>query len=203
MALRAERKLALTSLRLCVFAGNTSAFPRASARPIGAVVRPHFRASFAMRSEEDAMDIEMLAREAVGCGYKVHLEIGPGLLESVYEQLLARLLEKRGLRIVRQKSISFEYDGVVLDDAFRADLLVEDCLLIEVKSAERTAAVQIKQTLTYLRLMKLPLGLLMNFGLPTFKEGVQRIANSYDGAGSTSGRARSNPITLVPLPGGR
>lgn len=120
------------------------------------------------------MDIEALAREAVDCGYKIHLEIGPGLLESVYEQLLARSLEKRGLRVVRQKLISF-------DDAFRADLLVEERLLVEVKSAERTAAVHIKQTLTYLRLMKLPLGLLMNFGLPTFKEGVQRIANSIGG----------------------
>jgi iron complex transport system substrate-binding protein len=128
------------------------------------------------------MDIEALAREAVDCGYKIHLEIGPGLLESVYEQLLARSLEKRGLRVVRQKLISFEYDGIVLDDAFRADLLVEERLLVEVKSAERTAAVHIKQTLTYLRLMKLPLGLLMNFGLPTFKEGVQRIANSSGGA---------------------
>ncbi len=150
------------------------------------------------------MDIEMLAREAVDCGYKIHLEVGPGLLESVYEQLLARLLEKRGLRVVRQKAISFEYDSIVLDDAFRADLLVEDRLLIEVKSVERTAAVHIKQTLTYLRLMKLPLGLLMNFGLSTFKEGVQRIANSYGGAPTVDlQQAKSNLVTSAPPPGGR
>ncbi len=152
------------------------------------------------------MDIETLAREAVDCGYKLHLEVGPGLLESVYEQLLARLLEKRGLRVVRQKTISFEYDGIVLDDAFRADLLVEDRLLIEVKSVERTAAVHIKQTLTYLRLMKLPLGLLMNFGLSTFKEGVQRIANSYGttgGPADTLQHSKSNLVTLAPPPSRR
>jgi GxxExxY protein len=153
-----------------------------------------------MRSLEGFMDIETLAREAVDCGYKIHLKIGPGLLESVYEQLLARLLQKRGLRVVRQKPISFEYDGVLLDEAFRADLLVEDVLLIEVKSAERTAAVHIKQTLTYLRLMKLPLGLLMNFGLPTFKEGVQRIANSYGGTAAT---LRPYLVTLALPPDGR
>lgn len=150
------------------------------------------------------MDIEVLAREAVDCGYKIHLEVGPGLLESVYEQLLARVLEKRGLHVVRQKAISFEYDGIVLDEAFRADLLVEDRLLIEVKSVERTAAVHIKQTLTYLRLMKLPLGLLMNFGQATFKEGVQRIANGYGNAGGAAATSqRSSLVTSTPPPNGR
>ena len=96
--------------------------------------------------------------------------------------------------------------ATVLDDAFRADLLVENALLIEVKSAERMAAVHIKQTLTYLRLMQLPLGLLINFGLPTFKEGVQRIANSYGGVArpdATLRDAKSNLTTLAPPPNGR
>jgi GxxExxY protein len=90
------------------------------------------------------------------------------------------MLEQRGFRVVRQKPISFTFHGLTLYDAFRADILVEDLLLIEVKSVERTAAVHVKQTLTYLRLMDRPLGLLMNFGLATFKEGVQRIANRHD-----------------------
>jgi iron complex transport system substrate-binding protein len=127
------------------------------------------------------MDIERLAREAVDCGFKIHTELGPGLLESVYEGLLSRMLEKRGFRIERQKPISFEFDGVTYDDAFRTDLLVDRALLIEVKSVEKTAPVHIKQVLTYLRLTKLPLGLLMNFGMATFKEGVQRIANNHNG----------------------
>lgn len=127
------------------------------------------------------MDIERLAREAVDCGFKIHTELGPGLLESVYEGLMSRMMEKRGFAIERQKPISFEFDGVTYDDAFRTDILVEGALLIEVKSVERTAPVHIKQVLTYLRLTKLPLGLLMNFGLATFKEGVQRIANGHNG----------------------
>ena len=126
------------------------------------------------------MDIELLAREAVDCGFKIHHELGPGLLESVYEALVAKSLEKRGFRVERQRSISFEFDGMAFDDAFRADILVEGSLLIEVKSAEKTVGVHVKQVLTYLRVMKLPLGILMNFGMATFKEGVQRIANSHN-----------------------
>jgi GxxExxY protein len=124
------------------------------------------------------MDIELLARETVDCGFKIHQELGPGLLESVYETLLARSLERRGYRVERQRPISFAFDGMTFDDAFRADILVEGALLIEVKSAEKTAGVHFKQVLTYLRVMNMPLGILMNFGLATFKEGCQRIANS-------------------------
>jgi len=128
------------------------------------------------------MDIELLAKEAVDCGYQIHREIGPGLLESVYELLVARSLGKRGFRVTRQQPVSFSFDGMTFEDAFRADILVEGTLLIEVKSTEKTAGVHIKQVLTYLRLMKLPLGILMNFGQGTFKEGVQRIANRHNSA---------------------
>ena len=100
--------------------------------------------------------------------------------------LLAKSLEKRGYRVERQRPISFTFDGTTFEDAFRVDILVENTLLIEVKAVERTAGVHVKQTLTYLRLLKLPLGLLMNFGLATFKEGVQRIANSHN-HGKSSG----------------
>lgn len=122
-------------------------------------------------------ELERLARKVVDCGFAIHRDLGPGLLESVYESLLAQSLERGGLRIARQKAISFEYNGLRLDEAFRADLLVEDQLLLELKSIEKLAPVHTKQTLTYLRLMDLPLGLLMNFGAATFKEGIQRVLN--------------------------
>lgn len=125
------------------------------------------------------MDIDALARTAVDCGFSIHRDLGPGLLESVYEMVLARALEKRGIRVQRQRSISFEFDGMTFEDAFRADLLAEGKLLIEVKAVEKPSPVHAKQVLTYLRLTRLPLGLLMNFGLATFKEGVQRIANNH------------------------
>lgn len=124
-------------------------------------------------------DIETLARIAVDCGFKLHERIGPGLLESVYEACLFQSPAQRGLRIERQKTVPIRFDGLVIDEGFRIDLLVEDSLLIELKSVESLAAVHGKQVLTYLRLMDLPLGLLMNFGAATFKEGTRRIINNY------------------------
>ena len=131
--------------------------------------------------------IEELARIAIDCGFKLHSELGPGLLESVYEALLADSLRRRGLRVERQKAIPLRWNGVELDEGFRADLLVEDLLLIELKSVESVARVHGKQVLTYLRLMKLPLGLLMNFGSETFKEGLRRISNDYYGTWKKEG----------------
>jgi iron complex transport system substrate-binding protein len=124
------------------------------------------------------MDIETLAREVVDCAYGLHRELGPGLLESVYEALFAKRIEQRGFHVERQKPISFSYDGIDFAEGFRADILVEGKLLVELKSVERTIPAHSKQVLTYLRLMNLPLGLLMNFGAATFKEGVQRIVNN-------------------------
>ena len=123
--------------------------------------------------------IEALAKVAVDCGFQIHREIGPGLLESAYELLLAESLIARGLFVERQVSIDLKANGMVIDNAFRADILIEKCLLLEIKSTEQHAPVHAKQVITYLRLMQLPLGLLMNFGAPTFKEGVRRIANNY------------------------
>jgi GxxExxY protein len=123
--------------------------------------------------------IDDLARAAVDCGYRIHLDLGPGLLESVYEAVLAASLAKRGFRVERQKPLDISYDGMVLREGFRIDLLVEERLVIELKSVERVAPVHAKQLLTYLKLSKLPVGLLMNFGAATFKEGVQRIANGH------------------------
>lgn len=126
-------------------------------------------------------NLESHAKIAVDCGFKLHDQLGPGLLESVYEILLCESLKQRGLAVERQKVIAIKYNGVTLDEGFRADLIVEGHLLIEVKSVERFAPVHGKQVLTYLRLMNLPLGLLMNFGSVTFRDGLKRIANDYYG----------------------
>ncbi len=123
--------------------------------------------------------LEDLARTCVDCGFKLHEALGPGLLESVYEACLFHDLLARGLRVERQKRIPIRYRQLEIEEGFRADLLVEDQLLIELKSTENYAPVHAKQVLTYLRLMNLPLGLLMNFGAPTFREGVKRLANNY------------------------
>jgi GxxExxY protein len=127
------------------------------------------------------IDVEELARVAVDCGYHLHRDLGPGLLESAYEVLMAESLRQAGLTVERQISLPLKYRGVVVDNAFKIDLLVERRLVIELKSVERFAPVHGKQLLTYLRLMDLPLGLLMNFGQGTFKDGLKRIANDYYG----------------------
>ncbi|MCX8474629.1 MAG: GxxExxY protein [Sphingomonas sp.] len=124
-------------------------------------------------------ELEALARVAVDCGFKLHEALGPGLLESVYEACLFQSLAERGLFVERQKPIPIRFNGISLEEGFRADLLVEGQLLIELKSTEAFVPVHGKQVLTYLRLMDLSLGLLMNFGAPTFRDGVRRIANNY------------------------
>lgn len=126
-------------------------------------------------------ELERLASIVVDCGYRLHSDIGPGLLESVYEALLAELLKDRGLRAERQVVVPIRYGNLVIDQAFRADLIVEGKLLVELKSTEQVVRVHGKQVLTYLRLLDLPLGLLVNFGLSLYRDGVRRIANNYEG----------------------
>ncbi len=121
--------------------------------------------------------LELLAASVIDCGFSIHNRLGPGLLESAYEAILADQLVRRGMTVERQKPIPICFDGTRLSEGFRADLLVERRLLVELKSVERLAPVHGKQVLTYLRLLDLPLGLLINFGGATFKEGVRRIAN--------------------------
>jgi GxxExxY protein len=122
-------------------------------------------------------DIEECARLAVDAGFHLHRELGPGLLESVYEALLAERLGRAGLAIERQKLLPVLFDGLSLPDGFRVDLLVDGKLIIEVKSVERLAPVHSKQLLTYIRLAKQHVGLLMNFGGASFREGLRRIVN--------------------------
>ena len=127
----------------------------------------------------DPVRLEELTRIVVDCGYRLHRETGPGLLESVYEIMMCAELEAAGLRYQCQLPVPIEHRGILIENAFRADILVEDCLLIELKSTEAHAPVHAKQLLTYLRLMKLPLGLLINFGATSYKDGIRRIANDY------------------------
>ncbi len=132
--------------------------------------------------------IEELSADVVDAAYHLHVELGPGLLESVYEVVLGRVLVQRGLPVERQKPIPILYAGMRFEEGFRADLLVDDRLLVELKSVETLHPVHSKQVLTYLRLLDLPLGLLINFGASTFKEGVRRIVNDHKD--TTSSRLR-------------
>ena len=118
-----------------------------------------------------------IARLVVDAAYHVHTRLGPGLLESVYEAVLAYELKKRGLRVQCQVPIPIEYDGLRFDVGFRADLLVEDLVMVELKSVQAEHPVHKKQTLTYIKLANKRLGLRVNFGAPLIKDGITRLAN--------------------------
>jgi len=123
--------------------------------------------------------IERIATNIVDASVGIHRGLGPGLLESVYEIVLAGELERRGHKVDRQKPVDIHYDGLSFPAAFRLDLLVDDSVIVEIKSVERLAAVHAKQMLTYLRLSDKRLGLLLNFSGETMKEGIRRLANDY------------------------
>lgn len=123
---------------------------------------------------------EATATAIVNAAFTIHVHLGPGLLESVYEALLAYELVRRGHRVVRQKVFGFYYGDVLVKSGFRADLVVDDCVVVEVKAAETTPRVFKRQVLTYLRALDLPLGLVVNFGGATMKEGLFRVVNRHD-----------------------
>ncbi len=129
--------------------------------------------------EGKPVNVEEVSAVVVDAAFHLHRNLGPGLLESVYEAVLSNMLEKRGLRVERQKAIAFEFEGLHFNEGLRVDILVEGCLVVELKSVENLAPVHSKQVLTCLRLLKLPLGLLINFGAATFKEGIKRIVNNH------------------------
>jgi len=141
-------------------------------------------------------NIEEISAEVVDAAFHLHKDLGPGLLESVYEVVLAKTLENRGFAVERQKIVSIQYAGMRFDEGFRADLLVEGTLLIELKSVERLAPVHGKQVLTYLRLLDLPLGLLINFGATTFKEGIKRIVNNHKNFASSRLRVNQSDLEM-------
>ena len=138
-------------------------------------------------------DIDEISGDVVDVALRLHRELGPGLLETVYETLLAGRLQQMGYDVLRQVPIAIEFEGVHFEAAFRADLIVDGRLIVEVKSLERLSPVHGKQLLTYLRLMKQPVGLLLNFGGETLKEGVRRVVNNYRPSASPRLRV-NNPI---------
>jgi GxxExxY protein len=124
--------------------------------------------------------IDLITGEILDAAYRIHCGMGPGLLESVYEQVLARCLERRGLRVSLHPAIVFSFDGMTFSDGLRPDLVVDGTVIVELKSCESMSPVHAKQLLTYLRLMDLRIGLLLNFGMETMKAGTRRVVNRYD-----------------------
>jgi iron complex transport system substrate-binding protein len=137
-------------------------------------------------------NLEELSAIVVDTGFRIHKDLGPGLLESVYELILAEKLRRLGIAVDRQRPINISYEDVQIESAFRVDLLIERRLVVEIKSLEQIAPVHAKQILTYIRLMNLPLGLLMNFGAATFREGVRRLVNNHTDFASSRLRANQS-----------
>ena len=123
------------------------------------------------------MEENEVATIIVDAAYHVHKELGPGLLESVYEVVLAHVLKKNGVKVERQVPVAIVFDGIKFNEGFRADLIVEDKVIIELKSVETIKSVHKKQLLTYLRLTDKRLGLLINFGSELIKNGISRVVN--------------------------
>jgi iron complex transport system substrate-binding protein len=136
------------------------------------------------------LELDEITGAVIDASISIHRGLGPGLLESVYEVVLARSLERRGLSVERQQPVRFSYDGMDFENGFVIDLVVHGCVLVELKSIDRLAPVHSKQLLTYLRLTNLKVGLLLNFGAGTMKEGLKRIVN--DLPPSASPRLRVN-----------
>ena len=123
------------------------------------------------------MEENEIGKIAVDAAVQIHRELGPGLLESVYEVVLAKELENRGLSVQRQVPVPIVYRGIRFDEGFRADIIVEGKIILELKSVEQIAKVHAKQVLTYLRLTSLRLGFLLNFGAALMKDGIERVVN--------------------------
>jgi GxxExxY protein len=121
-----------------------------------------------------------IAKEIVDAAFRIHTTLGPGLLESVYDAVLTYELVQRGLRVSRQQPIPVVYGAVRIDIGFKADLIVEDKVIVEIKSVEALAPVHRKQLLTYLRLADKRLGLLINFHVVLIKDGISRIVNGLE-----------------------
>ena len=136
------------------------------------------------------MEIDDITGIIVNAAIEIHKELGSGLLESVYEAVLAKYLREQGLAVQNQAPVNFEFHGIQFNEGFRCDLLVENVVVVELKSVEKIAPVHQKQLLTYLRLMRLEVGLLINFGGATLKEGLQRVVNRH--LPSASPRLRVN-----------
>ena len=123
------------------------------------------------------MSEDEIGKEVVDSAVRIHRELGPGLLETVYEVVLAYELRRRGLQVERQVVIPLDYHGLKFDEAFRADLVIENKVIVELKCVEQISNAHKKQLLTYLRLTDMRLGYLLNFGEALMKNGITRIAH--------------------------
>jgi len=123
------------------------------------------------------MDENEIGKIVVDTAVKIHKALGPGLLESVYEVILAKQLEKRGLNVQRQKPIAIIFDNEEYDEGFRADIIVNNCVILELKSVEKLHPVYLKQIQTYLKLAECRLGFLLNFNVELMKNGIRRCVN--------------------------
>ena len=122
-------------------------------------------------------ELEQIAKDVVDASMKLHIALGPGLLESVYNVILQKKLQERGYQVEREVPIPVEYEGLQFELGFRADLIINGCFIVELKSVEKLAPVHAKQLLTYLKVTDTRLGLLINFGEALLKDGIKRIAN--------------------------
>ena len=132
------------------------------------------------KAKSQRMTENEIGKIVVDAAIAVHRKLGPGLLESVYEVVLANELDKRGLQVKKQVPVSIEYEGMTFEEGFRADLVVEDKVILELKSVEHTTATHRKQIQTYLRLTGRKLGFLLNFGEALMKKGICRAVNGLE-----------------------
>ena len=130
-------------------------------------------------TKKDCMTEEEIGKIIVDCAIKLHMDLGPGLFEHVYEVLLTDMLRDRGLKAERQVPIPIQHMGKIFDEGFAADILVEDKVIIELKSVEQNARVHKKQLITYLKLSKMKLGYVLNFGQVLMKDGIARLLNGH------------------------
>jgi GxxExxY protein len=130
--------------------------------------------------QSDGLHENAISKEIVDAAFKIHSGLGPGLLESVYEVILAHELRRRGLQVARQLPVPIVWEDVRFEEGYRLDLVVEDKVLVEVKSIERVERVHKKQLLTYLRLMNKRLGILINFNQELIRDGISRVVNGLE-----------------------
>lgn len=123
------------------------------------------------------MNENEIGAKVVNCAFRLHMKLGPGLLESVYEVILAKQLQTAGLKVETQVPVPIEYEGIRFSEAFRADIIVENRVILELKSVEKVTRAHRKQVLTYLKLTGMKLGFVLNFGAATMKDGIARIIN--------------------------
>lgn len=127
---------------------------------------------------EPTREQDLIARQVVDSAFAVHTTLGPGLLESVYEQCLAYELTSRNIAVERQVAVPVRYRGVLMDAAFRMDIVVASMVVVEVKAIEKMIPIHEAQLVTYLKLSGYPIGLLINFNVPLIKDGIRRMVRS-------------------------